>query len=259
MRFFCFSVVLLLTGMVWAAPAPKPQPFRTGWDRPTDPDEDCKFKYDRDTLIIELPGTHHDHNPGQGWFNAPRLLRERESESDFDIQVRVRVDGRPSIKSTVDGQLPSVSAGFLLILSDNSPSNCTCYRLDYRLTRQESETDGYIDMRHWNYRERRGKMSEGGWKGLKKGWKDGAHLQVDRHKGYLGFSASSDGKSWKGLVGTPSRKKLKIGLAAYSSSTEPAKVRFDQLKITRCKKKEPLKKPLEEPLFGPGIYKASLP
>ena len=53
------------------------------------------------------------------------------------------------------------------------------------------------------------------------------------------FYISPDGEKWTRLGSLPHMpQKCKVGLAAYSTSTEPAKVRFDQLKIARDKKKE---------------------
>lgn len=101
-------VVFLLASVILAAPAPPP--FKAGWDKPLDPDSDCKFTREKDSLTIELPGTDHDYYPLRGRVNAPRLLRE--IEGDFEMQVRVRFDCRASATSTVEAQPSLVSGGF---------------------------------------------------------------------------------------------------------------------------------------------------
>src|SRR5579885_2556325 len=142
----------LVTCCVLAAPAPKPQPFVSGWDNPIDPDKDCTIKREKDTLIMEMPGSDHDYDPYRGRFNAPRLLREREIEGDFEMQVRVRIDDQPSVHSTVDGRPASVSAGFLVILPNDSPS--VCVRMELRESRKGGGVEGCIELRQWGHHQR---------------------------------------------------------------------------------------------------------
>ena len=57
----------------------------------------------------------------------------------------------------------------------------------------------------------------------------------------VGFSLSLDGVKWTELRGNRwdgRPKKIKVGLAAYTTSAEPSKVRFDQIKFTQGKKKK---------------------
>jgi hypothetical protein len=80
------------------------------------------------------------------------------------------------------------------------------------------------------------------------GWKDWplskkanfAYLRLKHRDGrHFDYFLSPDGEKWSGLgsrSGPPA--KVKLGLAAYSTSSEPSKVRFDQLKLWRGKKKE---------------------
>jgi hypothetical protein len=258
--------VLLLACAALAAPAPKP--FASGWGGPVDLDRDCKIRRGEDSLIIEMPGSDHDYDPRRGKFNAPRLFYEREIDGEFLMQIRVRIDCRPSMQSTVERQPSYVAAGFLVIPPDNPSSSLICSRLALGAVRAGNDVEGYIDLRDWLhvgtefrrkhpdvkiFERRVSKESAKGWKGY-------AYLQLDRQRSRLGFSASSDGKDWKLSSGMAigSREKLKVCLAAYSTSSEPSKVRFDQLKITRGKKKEPSKEPSKEPLGGPSIYKAGL-
>ncbi len=230
-------VTLLLACAALAAPVPKRQPFMSGWEKPVDPDKDCTIKREKDTLTMQMPGRDHDYDPCRGRFNAPRLMREREIEGDFTMQFRVRIDCEPSVQSSVDGQPSSVSAGFLVILPTNAPA--VCIRMEFRASRKGSDVQGYIDTRQWGHHKRQGgKIVEGG-KGPENRWKGDAYLRLERRDGDLCDYISSDGEKWKGLgmiVGI--REKLKVGLAAYSSSTDPSKVQFDRFKLTQDRKKK---------------------
>jgi hypothetical protein len=139
-RSICALLLLLISYAVLAAPAPKRQPFKTGWDEPKDPDGDCKFIRDADTLTIEVPGKDHDLAPKRERFNAPRLLRD--VEGDFVMQVRVRALFRPSDKSSVDGENPSVAAGLLLI-----PIEKNYVKLDYWAYRTKGGQSNLIGFR----------------------------------------------------------------------------------------------------------------
>lgn len=241
-------VALLLAYSALSAPAPKPRPFVSGWEKAIDPDHDCTIKREKGNLIMEMPGSDHDYDPRRGQCNAPRLLIQRDIEGDFVMQVRVRIDGQPSAQSTVDGQASSVSAGFLVMLPQKYP--CVCIRVEFRASRKGSGVHGYFDVRRWfDERGQGGTIVEGA-RGREHEWKGDAYLRLERQDGNLGFAISSDGENWKrtGAIGGV-REKLKVGLAAYSSSSDPSKVRFDQLKITRGKRKKPLRQK-KDPLRG---------
>jgi hypothetical protein len=66
-----------------------------------------------------------------------------------------------------------------------------------------------------------------------------AYLRLDYREGWATFFISPEGEKWTQLGGQPYvPPKGKVGLAAYSTSTEPSKVIFDQLKLAREKKRE---------------------
>jgi hypothetical protein len=59
-----------------------------------------------------------------------------------------------------------------------------------------------------------------------------AYLRLERSNGWLNFFISADGEKWTRLIKrSDPHTKLKLGLAAYSTSSEPSKVRFDKLKL----------------------------
>src|SRR5262245_4320096 len=110
---FAAAVLCALTALpVTAAPAPPPQPWLTGWDRPVDPDGDCLFHRHGEVLALTVPGKTHLLN-GQG-KNAPRLLRD--VEGDFAAQVRVSGAFQPVLGGEVE--FPSQAAGLLLLAGD---------------------------------------------------------------------------------------------------------------------------------------------
>lgn len=240
----CYVLPLLLVAcQVLAVPAP--DPFKSGWDKPVDPDRDCKFLFRGGTLAIELPGGDHDLAPKRKRFNAPRLLRE--IEGDFIMQVRVSASFRPSAKSAVDKQEPRVAAGLVLIPADEN-----CIRLEYGadIRRSVLSSDPAFRIRGeqiWN-------MEIGGWvlpwqQQIRKGDEEHIYLRLDRQENSIYKFLSPDGEKWyAGSSDTPGKgtisvdfsalpAKLKAGLAAYSTSTEPFKVRFDQFKLIRGQKK----------------------
>lgn len=253
----------------------KPWEFVSGWADPVDLDKDCKIKRDKDSLTIEMPGTDHDYDPVRERFNAPRLISDLEG--DFDLQVRVRIDYRPSAKSTVDGQPSFVSAGFLLLYPETSHYICIRmdYAVSQQGSKREAyavapnlaeprrktpapkgvEADSYAVMKTWwGSTQRKGKKIE--WdRGMprhltdtiwERGWQkwplpqkaDYAYLRLENWDEWSRFFISPDGEKWTQLVFAPMPKKCKLALAAYSTSTEPSKVRFDQLKLARGKKRE---------------------
>ena len=62
------------------------------------------------------------------------------------------------------------------------------------------------------------------------------YLRIEREGNCIRNVLSPDGKKWErynGAEGLRLPSKLKVGLAAYSTSTQPFKVRFDQFKLSR--------------------------
>lgn len=256
-RPICVLVLLLVACAVLAAPVPQRQPFKTGWDEPKDPDGDCKFIRDADTLTIEVPGKDHDFVPQRKRFNAPRLLRD--IEGDFAMQVRVRGAFRPSAKSTVEGIPSRVAAGLLLMPSDND-----CIHWEYEVARVKGGGMAtYTSLRAWDSATIH---LEGGGTGtivghgnmdqapsLKREVKPASrraeeaepiYLRLERNGRFLRLLSSPDGEKWEALFNIMKNveighlpAKVKVGLAAYSTSTEPFKVRFDQFKLIRKRKK----------------------
>lgn len=265
---FAMAALLLVSA---ALAAPAPDPFRSGWGNPVDPSRDCKISRNGGVLTIELPGTDHDYDPIRKHLNAPRIVRD--IEGDFDLRVRVRIDCRHSAKSTVKGLPSCVSAGVLLIFPDPSQTTCTRFefglsepgiaRSDYAVTpslsypRRESASekgigeDGYAATKHyysmvqpstktWNHEVQKmiHMIEDTGWKDWPFPKKtDSAYLRLEQQNAWISCYISPDGERWTRLSAQSGQpEKFKLGLAAYSTSTEPSKVRFDQFKLTRGKR-----------------------
>jgi hypothetical protein len=270
-RSFCVLALSLLVCAALAAPAP--EPFVSGWGNPVNPDRDCKIRRNNGALTIEMPGTDHDYDPIRKRFNAARLLRD--IEDDFEIQVRVRIESSPSSHSTVTGQPSSVSAGFLLIYPETG--QCICHRTEYGVlqegigldrfavapnlagpqlggqSRKGIGEDGYAAVSSFFWKKTKDPMvwdrecpglfhmiCDCGWKNWPFPKKtDYAYLRLEQRDIWIKLFISPDGEKWTRVSshsGQP--RKFKLGLAAYSTSSEPSKVRFDQLKFWRSKKKK---------------------
>lgn len=235
-RFACVLAGVLAAYTVLSAPAP--EPFRTGWDQPVDPDHDCKFVHKGSTLSLELPGTDHELAPKRGRFNAPRLLRD--IEGDFVMQVRVSGSFCPSVKSSVEGVDSSVAAGLVLI-----PADKNCIRLEYGAYRKKGERCTGA-----NYRMRGDRIfnvEKWGWMPWEEKIRDAKeehmYLRLERRGEFIYHFISPDGEKWIDdfNVGPFENlpRKIKAGLAAHSTSTEPFKATFDQFKLIQGQKKKP--------------------
>ncbi len=131
-----FVVSLLLCSALAFAADPDPNPFLSGWDKPVDPDKDCKFDKVKAGLTLTIPGKDHDLGVERGRMNAPRLLRD--VEGDFVVQVRVGGDFTPSNGSTTTERVPFVGAGLVLMNGDN-----TYIRLERAALRYDSGVKTY--------------------------------------------------------------------------------------------------------------------
>jgi hypothetical protein len=230
LRLRCTLLLLLIAGTLLAAPAPK-----SIWDRPIDPDHDCKIVIKDGTATIELPGTDHDLAPKRDRYNAPRLLRD--IVGNFVMQVRVSSSFRPSAKSTVDKEDPSVAAGLVLIPADEN-----CIRLEYGAYRRKGQQRSCPAFRMLGKKIFNMEMDwQVPWKLDPTAEKEAhVYLSLERRGDFIYEAYSPDGKKWTydiKVVVKDLPEKVEVGLAAYSTSTEPFKVRFDQFKLIRGERK----------------------
>jgi RNA polymerase sigma factor (sigma-70 family) len=206
------------------APAKVVGPFEKGWDEPLDPDKDCKFVLDKDALTIEVPGKDHDLAVERPLMNSPRLMRD--VEGDFVAQVRVSGAFSPSTDSTTPQRVPFVGAGLWLMADDQ-----TYVRLDRATLRRDGEAKTYAS---WELR-RDGKWELAGDATVQPLEDKATYLRLERKGDKLLASVSHDGKKWSELSPLELKlpAKLKLGVGAGSTSTEPFKPRFDEFKLTQ--------------------------
>jgi regulation of enolase protein 1 (concanavalin A-like superfamily) len=222
-RTLCTSAWLVAACAACAAPPADPtKPFEGGWDRPVDPDRDCKFRRDKGALTIEVPGKDHDLGIERGLMNSPRLLRD--VEGDFVARVRVGGTFVPSATSTTTQRIPFVGAGLVLMAGER-----TYVRLERAAMRWQGAVKTYAN---WELRQ------DGRW--VLRGDASVCPLEdketfvrLERRGDKLLAAVSHDGKKWTELkpleVKLPA--KLKLGVAAGTTSTEPFLPRFDQFEL----------------------------
>jgi hypothetical protein len=228
---FCCSVL--------AAPTPPPRPvfYKPGWDAPVDPDKDCKFTQTKDALTIEVPGKDHDLDPSRKQMNAPRLVRD--VEGDFRAEVQVSSDWALSNKSTFPGKPAVVGAG-LVFLGDKGVE---LLRFEFGSSREFEKAQRYSAFRidgsihHCYLSEHKGWPLAVGAKGM--------YLRFEREDDEPRVYFGADGKTWvrfhlaNGKVTLINwSKKLKVGLAVFSTSSSPLKVRFDHFKLEPLPKRK---------------------
>jgi regulation of enolase protein 1 (concanavalin A-like superfamily) len=223
-RLFLTSVPLLSACIALAAPAPVNRPWVTGWDKPVDPDKDCKFARDKDTLIIEVPGKDHDLAIERNLMNSPRLLRD--VEGDFMAEVRVSGTFQPSQNSTSNERIPFVGAGLLLMADEK-----TYIRLERATLVKGGETKTYAN---WELRQD-GKWVLAGAESVQPLEDKPTYVRLERQGDKLLASVSHDRKEWKELnpleVKLPA--KLKLGVSGGGTSMDVFAPQFDQFQLTQ--------------------------
>jgi regulation of enolase protein 1 (concanavalin A-like superfamily) len=226
-RSLCSLVFLALACAVFAADVdPEPNPFESGWDKPTDPDKDCTFKREKGGLTIGVPGKDHGLAFERGRMNAPRLLKD--VEGDFVAEVRVGGAFTPSAMSSAAGRIPFLGAGLVLMVDEK-----TYVRLERAAFRRD-EVSTYAN---WELR-RDGTWVLAGDASVCPLKEKVTHLRIERKGDKLLGAVSEDGKSWTDLspleVKLPA--KVKVGVTANSTCTEPFSPHFDRFKLRRLKR-----------------------
>jgi regulation of enolase protein 1 (concanavalin A-like superfamily) len=223
-----FVVSLLLVSALAFAADPDPNPFMSGWDKPVDPDKDCKFVKEKAGLTLTIPGKDHDLGVERGRMNAPRLLRD--VEGDFVVQVRVGGDFTPANSSTTTERVPFVGAGLVLMVDDN-----TYIRLERAaLRRDEIKTYSNWELRKDGKWEKAGTITDLPLTGKT------TYLRMERKGELLMGSISEDGKKWRDMdpITIKLPAKIKLGVAACTTSSEPFAPHYDQFKLTAKKMKK---------------------
>ncbi len=219
--------------------------FDAGWDKPVDPDGDCKIAPNKGALTIEVPATRHDLTVEEGIMNAPRLLRD--VTGDFTIQVKVGGDLQPAAPSTRQGGIPYLGAGLVVMAGDQ-----TCLRLERAAVNQNGQTSTYVN---WEARTpgRSGSASSG--RTLDK---PSLYLRLRRQGDIFFPSFSRDGAAWIELpqqqLNLPAG--VKVGMAAVTTSAGAFKATYDDFRQGASGDAPP---PTAPPLADPKIWAARPP
>jgi regulation of enolase protein 1 (concanavalin A-like superfamily) len=226
-RLLCPLACLALLGAAFASdPDPEPNPFESGWDKPVDPDNDCKFQREKGGLTITVPGKDHGLAFERGRMNAPRLVKD--VEGDFRAEVRVSGAFVPSATSTAAGRTPFLGAGLVLMADEKTY---------VRLERASFRRDTAPLYANWELR-RGGEWVLAGDSSVCPLKEKSTYLRLERKGDRLLASVSEDGKDWTDLppleVKLPA--KVKLGVTANSTCTEPFSPHFDRFKLRKGKR-----------------------
>jgi regulation of enolase protein 1 (concanavalin A-like superfamily) len=190
-----------------------------GWGQAINPDKDCTFTADEQSLGLQVPGTLHDLFFDGGPTNAPRVMRE--AEGSFVLTVKVSGEFKTGTKSTNPKSAPYVGAGILLWSDSNN--NLRFER--FCLARGNQLATGIL------FEER--KESRKGDNQTRFQEVGDCYLRIERKGNTLLGSTSSDGKSWKALkpieINWPTR--IKVGLDAVSTSDQPFTAKFEEFEL----------------------------
>lgn len=229
---FRASAVLIAASVVAAAGLADTEPVAIdGWGRVTDPDRDCKLTAEKGKLTVTVPGTNHNLNPAVG-MNAPRVLRE--VEGDFTATVKVTGEFDPGETASLPGGGPFNGAGLLVWADDRNYLRVerdiwwvpeikkhACYPplVEYYKDGEYQDTDppGTTDEFF------KGKST---------------YLRVERKGKMVTASYSHDGKKWTAAkeVAVDLPRKVRVGVAAVSTSAKPFAVEFEGFEVAAGKK-----------------------
>jgi regulation of enolase protein 1 (concanavalin A-like superfamily) len=185
-----------------------------GWGLAIDTGKDCEFAPQEKTLAIRVPGSWHDLNPDSGKLNAPRVVRE--VEGDFLIKVKVEGEFKPGGKSTNPRSVPYNGAG-IIIWSDSD----NFIRLERGSLLRNKKIGATVA-----FEER-----EGGYRGAVHNitsQQGPVYLRLERKGSRIFGAVSFDDSTWRALkpIDTVWPAKLKVGLSAINSSSQPFAVQF---------------------------------
>lgn len=198
-----------------------------GWGEVIDPDGDCRVSLEGSKVTIAIPATKHDLSVEVGDVNSPRVLSD--IEGDFIAQVKVAGNVRHTGKRTSD-QFRAYHGGGLLLWQDG--------RTYIRLERAAITDEEGVVTHYANFELRKeGKRIESESTGMRIP-DDDTYLRLERRGGRITGSISRDGIQWHPFdpLTVELTRKLKLGIGAINTSTEPFKAEFSELEIFKKEK-----------------------
>jgi regulation of enolase protein 1 (concanavalin A-like superfamily) len=223
LRLSSMMFVLAFTTMLGFTTTVVSEPPRSleGWGGIVDPAGDCQIRLDKKKLTIAVPGTKHDLSAELGDTTAPRVLRD--IEGDFIAQVKVAGNVSHAGKGLAHPYMPYHGAGLLLFVDDK-----TYLRLE-RAAIVHPQRGGThyanLELRSEGRRPTSGNA-------LKIPDVD-TYLRLERRGGQVIASVSEDGLRWIPLkpIAVQLLKRVKLGVAAVNTSSDPFKAEFTELDV----------------------------
>jgi RNA polymerase sigma factor (sigma-70 family) len=211
-----------------ADPTPADQPGQGTiipcWGTTVDPDGDCKFTVENDTLTIVVPNTDHALCVERDQMNAPRVLRD--VEGDFIAQVRVSGPFPEGAESVVKGRRPFHGAGLLLWLDDKNY---------VRLERAHLVFEGR-NLIYANFELRQdGEFTRAG-NATEMSLAEGAiFLRLERHDGKVFAATSPNGTHWTSFnpLDVKLAPKVRVGIVAGQNTSKGFAPEFSDFKLFR--------------------------
>ena len=205
-----------------AAGTPEPEPIGrevAGWGSAIDTGKDCEIAAEEKKLTLRVPGTWHDLNPDTGKLNSPRVVRE--VEGDFTIKVKVEGEFKPGGKSTNPRGVPYFGAGIVL-WSDSE----NFIRFERGALLRNNKITATVA-----FEER-----EGGYRGAVHNINSQpgpVYLRLERKGSRIIGHVSFDDSTWRPLkpIDTVWPAKLKVGLTAITSSSQPFEAQFTEYSL----------------------------
>jgi hypothetical protein len=212
--------------------------FLKGWGQPIDPDGDCSINLKDGRLTIKVPSNRRGHGleAELNTLNAPRVLRD--IDGDFIADLEMEGAFKPVGPSANPDGFPFVGAGLLLWSDDGNYirlERAAIVRDEHLLNPaggaggQDEQLVPYI-----LFQERRDRRVVPPDPGVPV--PDGPiFLRLERKKDQIMAAVSVDGHGWRAFPPRTVRlpAKLKLGVAAISSSSEPFTVTLTNFRVLR--------------------------
>ena len=211
----------------------------SGWGAMIDPDGDCSFLVQNQSVTIQIPGTAHGLSAELSRMNAPRILQD--IRGDFAIEVQVAGAFAPG-GAAVAGRTAYNGAGLVLWLDE-----ANYIRLERAVLVRNAKARHYVnfEQRIDSRLARFGRPEDYDFDENKP-----CYLRLER-KGVqvLGAIRQSKQEAWHqlGAKTVPRSDSLKVGVAAINASDKPFGPQFSELRLSGESVKEMAKQPQPKP------------
>ncbi len=189
-----------------------------GFGTVVDPDGDCQFKQEDESVTIVVPKLWHDltYTDHYTTRNAPRILQA--VQGDFSLEVKVEPFELPNNKPSSGGDHSFVSSGLLL------------WQNDRNFVRFERAAVGGPFIWVERFQDGKSALQDG----LDIEDKD-TYLRATRKGNSLTLETSQDGHDWKHVAAVEVNlpEQLDVGVAAINSTRAPFSATLKGLKLIR--------------------------